>query len=501
MDKNRKWISTIPYVTGYVLWTLLFRISPLFYDMWVMKHDYVSRGSQFVGVLKAVFFTGGCWKNARYLCNIINIYFVSYEWIFDFVMPLAFILSLYLIQQLIEAPAKWYSTVVGVGLFFCVSGGIVEECYTYSYVLYLLPMLFLAAFLYVIKKYMGNESLFSDWQRRTGFIVLAYLNACFLEHISCVFSALLIVFVIYDTVIKKRSNSTLVIAALVSLAQTVYMNLYLIIKGTRPMAEQSGGMVQTVVKNFRVLTIETWASNILIFSVLLIALCFAQRGKKLFLIADMAILIAYWIWMALVFANGGFDTASFVIERDIVVPFIPESLWWLWIILFIGINVFILFQLWTINKVINFLFFFGCSTLVPVLVTPNTGWRISSFYVFMTIFVCALLMQSIGNVESKVIIRYALSFVGVLIAITALYIHIPRLYRINSTKKEIFNRVEETITRQSEGEWDLDKDVLHLPLYESKDVCVGGYMNDNPYYVWTFCTAYGLNKETKIDTH
>ncbi len=77
MMKVKRIASITPFIIGYIVWACFYRVSPLYFDMYVMKTDYLVRNSSFVGVLKAVFFTGGAWKNARYLVNIINIYFVS----------------------------------------------------------------------------------------------------------------------------------------------------------------------------------------------------------------------------------------------------------------------------------------------------------------------------------------------------------------------------------------------------------------------------------------
>jgi len=487
-----------PYILGYILWAVSFRVTPLFYDMWVMKHDYLIRGSNIFGVLKAVFFTGGCWKNARYVCNIINIYFVSYEWIFDFVMPLAFVLSIYCLQKIINIENRWFTVLLGMGLFLCVSGGVVANCYSYSYVLYLLPVLFFSIFMYLMNRYEKNEMLFDKWYKKILFIMLIYLNACFLEHVSCTFTVIIIGYTIYYWCFLKRKDWLLIIGSCVSLIQTLYMNLFLIVKQTRPLADDGEEIFNIIARNFRVLILETWTANIVVIISFLIVLTIMMRKKKIWFVFDAVLTLAYIIWVALIQTHGGYDTASYQLPYDIEVAYVSEELWPLWAILYVGINLIVLYQIYLISVKTAIIYFAGGCTTVPILVTPNTGWRISSFYLFMIILATTMMVQQVemNKKSSKTVLVCGC----LLVFILGLIGYFPRIIRINTTRIETFDRVEETISLQKEGKWDISNDVLVLPHYEFKDVINEGRPDANSYYMWTFAYTYGLDKDTMILT-
>ncbi len=496
MHNIKKYSWTIPFIASYIIWAVFYRVCPLFYDMYVMKADYLVRGSNFIGVLKAVFFTGGCWKNARYLVNIINIYFVSYEWIFDFVVPFVFVLSVFFAQKVISEEKRWYTSSLGLGLFLCVSPGIVAQCYSYSYVLYLLPIAFICLFIYLIQRYMKDSELLSKWYEKALFLILIYCNACFNEHISCAFSVIMLWYLGKSIFELNRKDKLLIAGTVISLLQTIYMNMYLIVMKTRPLAEGGSDLMATIRDNFRILIIETWLSNPLIIAIFLIMLIVTVRSNKVWMIIDSLIGSAYIIWQGLIYYFGSFDKTVRSITSDSIVPFASGKLWWLWAILYVGINLFILYQLYMISESIATVFFAGGCSTVPVLVTPNTGWRISAFYVFMIIISTVMLSQVNKGNKMRAFLGIAL---GVIACAWGLYSFIPRIVRIDANTTSVQMVAEETRTLQENGEWDMDKDIMFIPEYDSRDVIDSGRFDDNTYYMWNFCYVNGLDKETLVE--
>jgi len=494
--KIRNYAWTIPFIIGYILWAVFYRVNPLHYDMYVMKTDFLVRNSTFIGVLKAVFFTGGCWKNARYLVNIINIYFVSNEWLFDYVMPLVFVLGVYYAQKTMNKAGKWYVTIAGLGLFMCVSNGIVGACYSYSYVLYLLPVFFVSMFVYLIEKYMEDENTIRTLPQRLGFILLVYCCACFNEHLSCAFSVTMIWYLIKEKVILKRKGKLLPIATAISLAQTIYMNMYLIIKQTRPLAQNGTQLVEIIKTNFRILILETWISNPVIVVLFLATLLLVMRDRVVWRIIDSTLLISYLLWFAAVYINGGFDTIN-KRTSDVEVPFVPENLWWLWALLYISINLMVLYQLFITSQAMATIFFLGGCSTVPILVTPNTGWSISAIYIFMIIITTVMLMQgSDCNKCLKAVEMIICIFVGVI----GLSLLLPRIYRINTVNRAREKAVKEVNDKQISGDWDMDRDTLYLPAFDTRDVVNGGRPDANSNYMWNYCYAYNLDKRTIIES-
>jgi hypothetical protein len=496
MEKVKAYKWAIPYIIGYVLWAIFYKVNPLHFDMYVMNADYLMRHSSFVGVLKAVFRTGGCWRNARYLVNIINIYFVSYQGLFDFVMPLMFIIAVYYALHAINDDNKWYVSTIGLALFLLVSDGIVGSCYSYSYVLFVLPVSLVSIFIYVYSKYILNKELFDKWHKKLGFVALVYCCACFNEHLSCAFSVIMIWLVIKEWLVSKTRNKTILIAAVVSLAQTIYMNMYLIIKQTRPLAQNGNELFDILKGNFRVLILETWLSNPIIVCVFLMALIYAVRKNLYFLISDSVLLVVFLVWFSMIYKSGGVDTIT---QRtsDVIVPYVPGELWWLWAIIYISCNFFFFIQLVLLSERIAVAFFAGACSMIPVLVTSNTGWRISAIYVFMLIISATMLMQKEKTENSIRGFQYALAIVLAIVGVTSFS---GRIIRINRVAHEIQNIVDETVRRQIEGVWDIENDIAYLPHFDARDVFKEGRPDSNEYYMWNYCYVNGLDKKTIIVT-
>lgn len=494
-ERIKRYTWTIPYIFSYIVWAIFYKVCPLFYDMYVMKVDYLVRNSTFIGVLKAVFFTGGCWRNARYFENIVSIYFASYEWISDLIMPFVFILGVYFSQKIVTDKKKWYVTVSGLALLLCVSNGIVNQCYSYFYCLFTFPIFFMPLFIYLINRYINGEMKLEKWYLKLLFLLLIYCNACFGEHISCAFSVMMAWYLIKDRISNKRWDKLLVVGTILSFLQTIYMNMYLIVMKTRPLAEDSSDFLSILERNFGVVVRETWLTNpIIIISFLLILIC-SVRKNRIFLIADSIISAAYIIWMALIQNAGGIDIGRHITGQDMIIPYMPLDIWWLWGILYVGINLFVLYQLFLISESIAAIFFAGGCSTVPILLTPTTGWRITAFYIFMIIMTTVMLMSRSDEGKGVFSLRVSLAIIASSIGLCTF---IPRIVRINESRERVDTVVDEVRELQESGKWDMDKDILHMPRYDERDVIHAGTFWDNTYYMWNFCYANGLDKETII---
>ncbi len=496
MRKAKEYLWALPYAIGYIIWAAFYIVNPLHYDMYVMEADYLIRHSTFIGVLKAVFFTGGCWKNARYLVNIINIYVVSYQKVFDLLMPFVFILSIWLAQKSISKENKWHAALGGVGLFLLVSNGIVGSCYSYSYVLYTFPILFVSIFLYVNSRYNENKDLLDTWYKKVGYILLVYCCAGFLEHLSCAFSVIMMWVCGKDRFVTKRKNKTVLVAMIVSLCQTIFMNMYLIIRQTRPLAQNGGELFDYIRTNFRIIILETWISNPAIIVFFLIALIYANRKRIKWLFIDVMLLLGYIVWLILVFSAGRIDTVT-KRTADVTVPFVPSELWWLWAVLYVSVNLCVLWQLFTISETMAIAYFAGGCSTVPILVTPNTGWTISSIYVFMIIISTVMLLQ---NQETDIKAKKVWMVACTAAAVAGIVIFSGRIIRIGRTAYQIRKTVDEAVRLQISGDWDIDKDQVSIPSFDSIDVLGGGRPDANSYYMWNYCYVNGLDKKTIIVT-
>lgn len=505
MKKLRNYVKWWPYLVGYIMFAVFFKVTPIFFDMWVEKTDYIVRGCSFAGVLKAVFFTGGCWKNARYLANVINIYVVSYEWMFDFLIPLVFVGSMLLMQRLMGAQRVWPIILMGVGLLFDVSDGIIGQVYSYSYVLFLLPILFCVCIIYCLEAYMADETFLKPIYRKVLFCILIYLNACFLENVSCAFTVTLAGYYFKEKFILKRKGTFLLGGCILSTVQTLYMNLYLIILKTRPLSEDNVGLFERIIRNGRLLLIETWIYNVEIVCVFLIAVCTALLvkkdisaiKKKILLLSNVSLLILYVLYICLIYIPNGLEGISTSIGNDFYVTFLPFSYRGIQTFVFIASNLYILYVIYLLDAKLAVLFWMGGCSLIPILITPNTGWRISSFYVFMMIYVSIGLLMKVAKEESRsknifIMVLSLIIFVG------ASFGYIERINRIISVSGEIEVRVEDVKRSQEEGKWDLQNDILYLPPFDSRDILYGGRPDLNEYYMWNYCIANGLEKETKI---
>ncbi len=493
--RYRKYTWVVPYAIAYAIWAAFYRVSPLFYDMYVMKVDYLIRNSTFIGVLKAVFFTGGCWRNARYFENIVSIYFASYEWISDFIMPLVFLLGTYYTQKISTDKKRCYVPVAGLGLLLCVSDGIVNQCYSYFYCLYTFPIFLMPMFIYLINRYISGELKLDRWYKKLLMLLLVYCNACFGEQISCAFSVMMIWYLIKDRLAKKRFDAFLLIATVISFLQTVYMNMYLIIRKTRPLAEDTSSFFIILKKNFGVIVIETWLTNPIIIIAFLLVLILYIRKNKAFLIADIIIAASYITWMVLIWNKGGVNIGRNLTGQDMVIPYMNRDLWWLWAILYIVINLFVLYQLYTISEKVAALFFAGGCSTVPILMTPTTGWRITAFYIFMIAMTTVALMSFEDDRKGVIAFHVA---VAVIVGAIGLYTFIPRIIRINDSTKKVEAAVSKVRDLQQSGSWDMDKDILYMPRYDERDVIHAGTFGDNTYYMWNFSYVNGLDKATII---
>ena len=90
--------------------------------------------------------------------------------------------------------------------------------------------------------------------------------------------------------------------------------------------------------------------------------------------------------------------------------------------------------------------------------------------------------------------------IGVSVFLGACSGYLERVDRINAVSKEIELRVENTKKLQKDLSWDYQNDVLYLPCYDTRDVLYEGRPDLNEYYMWNFCIANDLEKETIVST-
>ena len=161
---------------------------------------------------------------------------------------------------------------------------------------------------------------------------------------------------------------------------------------------------------------------------------------------DSLLLAAYIIWFSVIYVNGGVDTVN-KRTSDVSVPFVSAELWWLWALLYVCVNLIILYQLFVVSERIAVAFFLGGCSTVPILVTPNTGWSISAIYIFMIILCSVMLFQ---NVDLSTSVKTIKTIICIFVGFIGICLFVPRLYRINSInverekniKSDVFERIQ-----------------------------------------------------------
>jgi hypothetical protein len=115
----------------------------------------------------------------------------------------------------------------------------------------------------------------------------------------------------------------------------------------------------------------------------------------------------------------------------------------------------------------------------------------------MIIISTIMMMQ---NEKEKKVGKIVASVAAFAVFALGMTIFAPRIVRTYNTQKVLFEKVEEAKKLQENGQWDLEKDILALPCYDRRDIMGEGRVDFNSYYEWNFAYAYGLNKDTNIET-
>ena len=494
---KRNYKNVIITICMFLIFFILYRVVPMMYDGWAGKFYYpnINGVIHFIKYICVDFYK---WINGRIMSNIVCgiVESFSSEIILDF-FNASIMIGIYLCIVYIIKVRKGFS--FGIILFtscvLLISNYMRNEVLFYANTAYLVPVFLVLLYYIFLEKYLREEKL------KLNLILMSIIGfsiCTWMEHIAVGF---LITIIITGIIIAiKNKDYKITIPILISGLGVFIMFNSPGLSNSRTIIT-NGSLLDLIFGNFNILYVDIISRNLPLFIMLLLVIVISilkqQKINKILkyyaiISASLICLIMSFTQMIYYFGLDIFPAITNIFNNsyqgnNIIIEIIVAS---------VIMSLSLIITIHSKNKkLLLYLSLVGGFSLCPILITPNTGSRISTVGFFITL--CVLIVIFLENYEYNLKDNKILKLIIILIFVIAIDKDIlltRRIYNVTKTRNEIIETVRK---RQQIGEWNYEKYVI-LPTYFPGDVLYDGVTQIGTFHYPQFLQAYGLNRRTKI---
>lgn len=487
----------------FLVFFIVYRIVPMTYDGWASKYAYSSVG----GLLKYIYyiiFDSYVHSNGRIISNLICGIIESFpsEIPLDFfnalMIVLIFIFYFLLYGNKYEKKFN-FGILLFTSMIFLMSYQIRTEVLFYANSAYIAPIPFVFLYLLLWKRYYytNKSSKLILYLSIIGFCISTWM-----EHIAFGFlclSSFLSIYLIYKYLknsdkLKYKHMLKLLIPNFFSLIGFIVMMLSPGLRANRTIVS-SEPLINIISYNIKVLFVDIVSRNIyifLIFSIFLFILLINKKSHNKFLtiqkLITMILLLIFLIGS--IYNLFGFECLNFIVN---LFPnlYLQSNFGWILVSIFMVI-VLLLIAFYNVRKKDIFLYttFLGFFSLVPMLITPNMGSRISSIgiFTFILLTISLLFDSKNDNFQKFFIILIIILSLDQIILITR------RIYDVTYQRNKILYNAKDS---QDNNSFDYDCYIM-IPNYDYHDMFRTGLISQETIHYKVFLEAYKLDYRTNV---
>ncbi len=491
----------------FLVFFILYRIVPMTLDGWASKATYPLTGgfiNYIVVGIKNLYMTCNGRVISNIFCGILESF--SSEIPLDIFNALSLVVTFQLLykinkKQIKNKSAIIYGSLLFTALILLISAEMRQEVLFYANMAYVVPIPLIVLYYFLFKKYYEEESnIYILYMCLTGFSI-----GMWMEHIAAGFAATVSLLSLFLLIKKYKHKWKMILPAFLTDLGFLLMLASPGLKANRTITN-SVPFLDTVIGNFKILYVDIVSKNLVLFLVLFMILFFITLAKKNKKAIDYIYMILTSILNALIVSTmlyRNFGTHPMTL-LDTLFPVASYLATFKGCLLASGIII-ILMLFGIFNKrnaekkfsknIYVYLLMICFISLGPILITPNTGARISSIAFFMITCITLVLYFELSNMNEK-INKYieGLIIILVLLALDGTIIIGRRIYDVTEKRERILNTILE---KQEMNEWDYSQ-YAFLPIYNYGDMFNQAVVSQASIHYTVLLQAYGLDQRTNI---
>lgn len=482
-------------IAMFLFWGVVFWQIPLIHDAWAGQ-IYNNQGDFLQWIVNAsrLYFS----VNGRIISFIVVGFFERNEMMLDIANTIFMVLLIWGISKVVNVKKRTSNIIMLLtwALMLLASIDIRSEIYFYATMIYLIPCVLLIAFMWYVKNY-DNISKLSNNEKYIVLCLLGVLNAGWIEHSGFAFVFILGVYWLVDLTKNRKINIKFTIFEFINGITFCVMMFSPGLRLNRDISSQIS-LVDTIVTNMGKSIESIIYDHKMIFLILsivaLIVVSQKTKIKKISYFSYQIFMIAFIIILLLnmIFEFWGINIPDILLMNADV----ETGYGWLWGI--VGI-VYIILLLRPIlqcsNKdILLFSYLVGMFSLVPIIVTPNFGYRICFFA-----FVCIILI--VTGLAADIEIKSEWLFWCLIGAV--LFVQVDRyaiiLANINDIQNEREELIESARMKQLNREWEFESTLI-LPKFSHDQLFMGASPQKfyDPIHHSVFLSFYKLDPNTLL---
>ena len=504
-DQIKKYLPQIvTTIIVFLVFFIMYRIVPMIYDGWAGKFYYPSTNGilHFIRYIVVDFYQ---WINGRIMSNIICGFLESFasEIVLDFFNAVVMVGIYLAIAYILKVKKKF---VLGILLFMSmillISKEMRMEVLFYANAAYLVPILLILLYYIFQEKMLNNDKNSASLITIMSFI--GFSICTWMEHIAVGFAMVISLFFIVNFLKKHPKRWKLLIPTFISDLGVLIMFLSPGLSTSRTVTAQNN-IMEVIKSNISTFYTNIVSENLPVFIILfLLIFCFLIKNRKIskyYRVPLTVLSFVLLITMGLAQLSYTFNVSiSDFLMKLYPMPFAPKYLL-LEILVILGIIGTIIgtFVFCKNKKILFYLLSICLASIAPMLLTPNTGERISSVGFFIIVCLATIFFYEVveKNKEEKFCIQKLLSIVVIFTTIIALDKTILLCRRISDVTQQRNRIIQNVLEKQELNEWDYDRVVI-LPSYQEGDILYQGITQIGTFHYPQFLQAYGLNENTKV---
>lgn len=497
--KIKKNSSIILYsLICFLIFFVIYRIVPMTYDGWASKYTYPTLNGLpnylYYLINHSYFITNGR-VVSNLVCGILESF--SSEIPLDF-FNAACVVLMYIFTYLSCFNKKGNKFKYGIGIILFasmilfISPAMRTEVLFYANSAYVVPIPLILLYYLLLQKVLKNSE--KEKSILVYMSIIGFSIGMWMEHISFGF-AFVISLITLGLFIKNNSKKWKV------LIPNVFANVGFLLMLFSPGLDNnreivsSAPLLDIMTNNIKNLYVDVISNNLTVFLLMFVfiscILLHKNKKKKLdYIVGITSIATSFIILISVIYKTFYFGQLEFVntiFPPTLLVADLVPVLVMLAIILFIII--YSAFSLKNKNTLF-YVFLIGISCLIPILITPNTGPRISSIGFFAFAIMTVIYFYEVKDYK----LIKALIIIVFILAMDNIILINRRIYDTTAKRDRI---LKNTLEKQEMNEFDYSC-YISIPIYNNTDMFRTGSISQETIHYDVFLDAYHLDQRTKI---
>lgn len=485
---------------------LLFRIVPMMYDGWASKFAYASSDGfiNYITIgLKNLYLTCNGRVISNLVCGILESF--TSEIPLDIFNALLLVAIYYFLFFIFKNKIQQNSFLMGSFLFLAlilfISPNMRMDVLFYANTAYMAPIPLLFLYYILFKKYLDlKKNKYLIFMSLIGFTI-----GMWMEHIAFGFCTTISLMAFIFFINKNENRWKLILPVIASIIGFLIMMLAPGLRVNREVVS-TAPIFEIIFTNLKGLYVDIICNNLLLFIVMFIFLgliTLAKTNKKFYdyIYSISLFLMSFVMLLAILYNTYEFSIFSFI---SIIFPYVALDAnnivcicmtFFYLLLINLGIFNFLKGREKEAKDIYIFIMITCLACLLPILITPNTGARISAvgFFLFVCLTICFYFELTNLNLKMNKFVNFGIVII-LLLALDKTILLERRIYNVNQKRNQVIDLIS---NKQKLNEWDYSK-YAFLPIYQENDIRMKGAIAQSTIHYSAFLQAYDLDQRTNI---